>query len=69
MSDVETGSDIENYYDAEEFDDFIDYGDEEVTKIKLPKKHETIAGQSADQPIEIDHDKGSAEGGVVEEEE
>lgn len=37
MSDVETGSDVENYYDAEEFDDFIDYSDEEVTEIEPPK--------------------------------
>lgn len=69
MSDVETGSDVENYYDAEEFDDFIDYSDEEVTEIEPPQGVESIAGQSINTPTELNNKDGDEEEKEDEEEE
>ncbi|KAI5970304.1 TOF1 [Candida margitis] len=68
MSDVETGSDVENYYDAEEFDDFIDYSDEKIPREEPHKKAEATAGQSMDTPIELDNDNNIEEEEEEEEE-
>ncbi|KAI5958671.1 TOF1 [Candida theae] len=68
MSDVESGSDVENYYDAEELDDFIDYSDEEVTEIEPSNASRSHAGHSINTPLEIDN-RTDSEGEEEEEEE
>ena len=52
MSDYESGSDIDNYYEADEFDDFIEYSDNEVEQEKSKPTPGQIEAEEIEEPEE-----------------
>ena len=52
MSDYESGSDIDNYYEADEFDDFIEYSDNEFEQEKSKPTPGQIEVEEIEEPEE-----------------
>ena len=75
MSDSESATDIENYRDAEELDDFIDYSDEEQQRggkenvYNRARKHKLLQSNQEYADFDQEEQLGLGGGGEAEEEE